>query len=199
MNTDPEVPAGWVRLLAESCRPAAPRLALAVAAGIAASGASIGLMATSAWLISRAATHPPVLHLMVAIVAVRAFGLSRGVFRYAERLLGHDVALRVLGDLRVRTYRRLARLAPAGLRGHRRGDLVARFVSDVDAVLDVLVRVVLPYGVALGVAVGSVALVAGLLPVAGLALAGALVTVAIGVPAAQAAGARRADARLAPL
>ena len=189
----------WVSLLASACRPAAPRLALAVGAGIAAAGAGIGLMATSAWLISRAATHPPVLHLMVAIVSVRAFGLSRGVFRYAERLYGHDAALRVLTDLRVDGYRRLARLAPAGLRAHRRGDLVARLVSDVDAALDVLVRVLLPYSVAAGVAVGSVALVTALLPAAGLALAVALAVVAVGVPILQSGTARRADGRLAPL
>ena len=189
----------WIRLLAGACRPAGPMLALAVAAGTAAAGAGIGLMATSAWLISRAATHPPVLHLMVAIVSVRAFGLSRGAFRYAERLFGHDAAMRVLTALRVNGYRRLARLAPAGLRTHRRGDLVARLVSDVDAALDVLIRVLLPYAVALGVAIGSVALVTALLPAAGLALAIALCVVAVGVPLVQASASRRADGRLAPL
>src|SRR5262245_42363573 len=111
-------------------RPALAGLGLAIAAGVAAAGAGIGLMAAAAWLISRAATHPPVLALMTAIVAVRAFGLSRGVFRYLERLLGHDAALRVLAELRVRGYRRLELLAPAGLPDFRRGDLVERLVSD---------------------------------------------------------------------
>ena len=58
----------------------------------------MALTATSAWLISAAALQPPVLTLMVAIVAVRAFGLAKGVFRYAERLASHDAALRVLAD-----------------------------------------------------------------------------------------------------
>src|SRR5881397_2788402 len=98
---------------------------------------SIGLMSTSAWLISRAAQHPPVLYLTVAIVAVRTFGIARGAFRYAERLVGHDAAFRVLGRLRVATYRRLERLAPAGTPLLRAGDLVSRFVADVDAALDV--------------------------------------------------------------
>src|SRR5690242_1730793 len=105
-------------------------------------------MATSAWLISRAAQHPPVLYLTVAIVAVRFFGIARGVFRYAERLAGHDAAFRVLAELRVRVYRRLTALAPAGTPDLRSGDLVQRFVADVDAALDVLVRVLLPYLVA---------------------------------------------------
>lgn len=186
-------------MLVVICRPATTRLLLAIAAGLAAAGASIGLMATSAWLISRAATHPPVLHLMVAIVAVRAFGLSRGAFRYAERLWGHDAALRILADLRVRVFRQLALVSPSGLGGHRQADLVARMVSDVDAVLDVLVRVLLPYSVAFGVALGSVAVVTTLLPAAGVAMAVALAVVAVGLPAAQAVVSRQTDGRIAPL
>ncbi|GAA0709246.1 thiol reductant ABC exporter subunit CydC [Dactylosporangium roseum] len=181
------------------CRPAAGSLALSVLAGVGAAGAAVGLMATSAWLISRAAQHPPVLHLMVAIVAVRAFGIGRGVLRYVERLTGHDAAFRVLGALRVRTFRRLERLAPAGLAGYRRGDLVARLVDDVESVLDVIVRVVLPITVAAVTGLGSVVLVAALLPAAGAALAAGLVIVGVGVPLLQSAAVRRADARLAPL
>ncbi|MFC4044462.1 thiol reductant ABC exporter subunit CydC [Dactylosporangium siamense] len=181
------------------CRPAAGQLTLAVLAGVGAAGAGVGLMATSAWLISRAAQHPPVLHLMVAIVAVRAFGIGRGVLRYVERLTGHDAAFRVLGALRVRTYRRLERLAPAGLVAFRRGDLVARLVDDVESVLDVIVRALLPITVAAVTGAATVALVGGLLPVAGAALAVAMLVVAVGVPAVQAAAVRRADARLAPL
>lgn len=180
-------------------RPVLPRLAVSVVAGAAAAGSSIGLMAAAAWLISRAAQHPPVLHLTIAIVAVRAFGISRGVLRYAERLAGHDAALRVLAELRVRTYERLERLAPAGLAGQRGGDLVARFVGDVDAVLDVLVRVVLPYAVIALAGAASVALVGALLPAAGVVLAVGLVVVALGVPALQQALARRAERRVAPL
>jgi len=189
----------WLRLLRTASRPAAGRLLLAILAGIGAAGAGIGLMATAAWLISRAALHPPVLHLMVAIVAVRAFGLGRGVLRYAERLLGHDAALRVLAGLRVRLFTHLERLAPAGLAAFRRADVVQRLVADVDAVLDMLTRVVLPYAVTIVVGAGSVALVGALSPITGLALAAALVVVGAVVPALQAAGARRADGRLAPL
>ncbi|GAB3842686.1 thiol reductant ABC exporter subunit CydC [Dactylosporangium cerinum] len=188
-----------VRTVLRLCRPAAGQLTLAVLAGVGAAGAGIALMATSAWLISRAAQHPPVLHLMVAIVAVRACGIGRGVLRYVERLTGHDAALRVLGALRVRTYRRLERLAPAGLTAFRRGDLVARLVDDVESVLDVIVRALLPITVAAVTGAATVALVGGLLPVAGAALAAAILVVAVGVPALQAAAVRRADARLAPL
>ncbi|WP_255363767.1 ABC transporter transmembrane domain-containing protein, partial [Actinoplanes sp. TFC3] len=192
----------WLRLLRNASAPAAAGLSLAVLSGAGAAGAAVGLMAVSAWLISRAALHPPVLHLMVAIVAVRAFGLSRGVLRYAERLTGHDGALRVLGHLRARMFAHLTHLthlAPAGLTGYRRADLAQHLSGDVDAVLDMLTRVLLPYAVAALVGIGSVLLVAMCSPVAGIALAAGLLVVGVAVPVLQSRAVRRADGRLAPL
>ncbi|MFF0379836.1 thiol reductant ABC exporter subunit CydC [Actinoplanes missouriensis] len=180
-------------------KPAAGRLGLALLAGTGAAGAAIALTACSAWLISRAALHPPVLHLMVAIVAVRACGLSRGVLRYLERLLGHDAAFRILGAVRVRLYRRLEQLAPAGLADFRRADLAQRLASDVDAVLDLVTRVVLPFCVALLTGLAAVLVVGALVPAAGITLALGLLVVAVGVPLLQRAATRRADGRLAPL
>jgi ATP-binding cassette subfamily C protein CydC len=180
-------------------RPAAGRLALALLAGAGAAGAAVALTAVSAWLISRAALHPPVLHLMVAIVAVRACGLSRGVLRYLERLFGHDAAFRILADVRVRLFERLEILAPAGLADFRRADLARRLAADVDAVLDLITRVVLPYAVAAVVGLASVLVVGALAPVAGLVLALALLVAGVAVPLLQRAAARRADGRLAPL
>jgi thiol reductant ABC exporter CydC subunit len=189
----------WFRLLRTVSRPAAPGLLLAVLAGVGAAGASVGLMATAAGLISRAALHPPVLHLMVAIVAVRAFGISRGILRYAERLTGHDAALRVLAELRVRVFGRLERLAPAGLAAFRRADLAQRLGTDVDAVLDMLTRVVLPYAVTIVIGAAAVTLVGTLSGAAGLALAAGLTIVGCVVPLLQSSAARRADGLLAPL
>jgi ATP-binding cassette, subfamily C, bacterial CydC len=187
-----------LRLLALA-RPAWARLALSVVAGIGSAGAGIALMATSAWLISRAAQHPPVLYLMVAIVAVRTFGLSRGLLRYVERLVGHDAALRVLGELRARSYSRLTRLVPAAAADLPRGDLVARFVADIDSALDVLIRAVLPYSVSLLVAAGSVGYMVSVLPAAGIALAAGAALVTMGLPVLHLALSQRADRRLAPL
>src|SRR5690625_5847787 len=70
------------------------RVAIAVTFGVLALGAAIGLAAVSAWLIARASQRPLILDLTVAVVAVRALGISRGVFRYFDRLFSHDVALR---------------------------------------------------------------------------------------------------------
>ena len=127
-------------------------------------------MGTSAWLISRAAQHPSEASLTLAIVGVQFFGLSRGFLRYGERLVGHDAALRSLADLRVRVYERLEALAPAGLPGFRRGDLVARVVDDVDSLQDVVLRVIQPFAVAALVGSATVAALWWFLPQAGLVL-----------------------------
>ncbi|MFE0508864.1 thiol reductant ABC exporter subunit CydD [Streptomyces sp. NPDC058964] len=174
------------------------RLALALLLGSLALGCAVGLMATSGWLISRASQQPPVLYLMVAVTATRAFGIGRAVFRYAERLVSHDAVLRMLADTRVAVYRRLERLAPAGLRTARRGDLLSRLVADVDALQDYWLRWLLPVGVAVAVSAGSVAFTAWLLPEAGAALAGGLLAAGTGVPLLTGAVARRAERRLAP-
>ncbi|MFG2573606.1 thiol reductant ABC exporter subunit CydD [Streptomyces sp. NPDC048481] len=174
------------------------RLGLALLLGSLALGSAVGLMATSGWLISRAAQQPPVLYLMVAVTATRAFGIGRAVFRYAERLVSHDAVLRMLADTRVAVYRRLERLAPAGLRATRRGDLLTRLVADVDALQDYWLRWLLPAGSAVLVSAGSVAFTAWLLPEAGAVLALGLLVAGVGVPLVTGAVARRAEHRLAP-
>jgi thiol reductant ABC exporter CydC subunit len=173
------------------------RLAAAGAAGVGAAGCAVGLMATAAWLISRASQQPPLLVVAVAIAAVRGFGTFRGVLRYAERLVTHDVALRALTRMRVATFRRLARLAPAGLPGFGRGDLLARLVGDVDAVQDLYVRVLVPVAVAAVTAAAGVGLAWTLLPAAGVALAAGLVLAGIVAPWTSARLARRTERRLA--
>ncbi|WP_225099928.1 thiol reductant ABC exporter subunit CydD [Streptomyces sp. CoH27] len=174
------------------------RLGVALLLGGLALGCAVGLMATSGWLISRASQQPPVLYLMVAVTATRAFGIGRAVFRYGERLVSHDAVLRMLADTRVAVYRRLERLAPAGLRSARRGDLLTRLVADVDAFQDYWLRWLLPASVAVAVSAASVGFTAWLLPEAGAALAVGLVAAGVGVPLVTAAVARRAERRLAP-
>jgi thiol reductant ABC exporter CydC subunit len=179
-------------------RAAIRQLALAVLAGAVASAAAIALTATSAWLISRASQRPPVLALTVAVVAVQAFALTRSVFRYLERLVSHDAALRVLATMRVTAYRRLERLAPAGLPAFRSGDLVSRLVADVDGIADRWLRVLLPYLTAAVAGAGTVCFVALLLPSAGLVLAVSLVIAAVVAPWAAGLAARQAERRIAP-
>ncbi|WP_406443879.1 thiol reductant ABC exporter subunit CydD [Streptomyces sp. NBC_01613] len=178
--------------------PRRSRLALALLLGSLALGSAVGLMATSGWLISRASQQPPVLYLMVAVTATRAFGIGRAVFRYAERLVSHDAVLRMLADTRVAVYRRLERLAPAGLRRTRRGDLLSRLVADVDALQDYWLRWLLPAGSAAIVSAAAVGFTAWLLPEAGVALAVGLLAAGVVVPLVTGAVARRAERRLSP-
>ncbi|MFF8989618.1 thiol reductant ABC exporter subunit CydD [Streptomyces sp. NPDC014983] len=186
---------GWVRGTAGARR---GRLVLAWLLGGMALGSAVGLMATSGWLISRASQQPPVLYLMVAVTATRAFGIGRAVFRYAERLVSHDAVLRMLADTRVAVYRRLERLAPAGLRTARRGDLLTRLVADVDALQDYWLRWLLPASVAVLVSGATVGFTAWLLPEAGAALAVGLLAAGVGVPLVTATAARHTERRLAP-
>ncbi|TCC24808.1 thiol reductant ABC exporter subunit CydC [Kribbella speibonae] len=187
------------RWLSDVVRPELKRLVAAALLGVLAMACSIGLMATSAWLISRAAEHPPVLYLTVAIVAVRAFGIGRGVLRYAERLVGHDAAFRVLGRTRVQAWIDLDRAAPAGLGGTRAGDLLTRVTRDVDAIQDLLVRALLPIAVSLITGVATVALLTTLLPAAGAVLLIGLAAAGLGAPAASLLLSARAERRFAPV
>ncbi|WP_052367164.1 thiol reductant ABC exporter subunit CydC [Paraoerskovia marina] len=146
------------------------RVAVAVAWGFLALGSAVGLAAVAAWLIARASQMPPVLELSVATVAVRTFGIGRGVARYLERLASHDVALRGMTSLRARLYENLAEGPGVALAQVRRGDLLARVGTDVDDVGDVVVRAVIPAGVAACVSLLAVGIVGVFLPSAGVIL-----------------------------
>ncbi|PCG83480.1 ABC transporter [Streptomyces sp. WZ.A104] len=174
------------------------QLALALLLGSLAVGSAVGLMAVSGWLISRASEQPPVLYLMMAVTATRAFGIGRAVFRYAERLVSHDAVLKLLAELRVAVYRGLERIAPAGLRTTRRGDLLSRLVADVDALQDYWLRWLLPVGTALVVGTAAAGFTGWLLPEAGVILAVGLLVAGVGVPLVSGACARRTERQLAP-
>ncbi len=178
-------------------RRASASLALASLLGAGAVGAGIGLIATSAWLISRASQRPQESALAIAIVGVQFCGLSRGLFRYGQRVVGHDAAFRALADLRVSSYRRLESLAPAGLPAFRGGDLLARIVHDIDSLQDLLLRVIPPFLIALLVGAGTVWLVWWILPAAGLILLSALVLAATILTWLTGALARRSESRQA--
>jgi thiol reductant ABC exporter CydC subunit len=154
-------------------------------------------MATAGYLISRAAQRPAILSLTVAIVAVRFFGLARPVARYLERLASHDLAFRVLARVRVRVYERIEPLAPVGLDGFRRGDLLSRFVADVDALQNLHLRGVLPPLVAVEAGAICVGTAAALLPSAAVALGAGLLVAGVAVPLAAGSLARRSARRQA--
>jgi len=191
-----------VRALFSVLRTAGPlrRLLPAAALALAADLAGVALMALAAWLIARAAQQPPMGALSVTIVAVRALAVTRGLFRYGERLAGHDAALRAVARLRARVFGALARRpAHEDARTVRDADAASRLVADVDLVQDALLRVALPVLSASAVSVAAVACTALVSPPAALVLALGLVCGGLLLPALTAAASARAARRGAAL
>ena len=153
----------------------------------ATSGCGIALMGCAAWLLSRAAEHPSASALALVAVAVRALGLSRGLARYAERLVGHDATLRVVADLRVDIFRALAQSgAPT-----RTGEVLSTVVADVEAVQDLWLRCLVPAAAAALVTGATVLAVLWWSTAAALVLLAGLSCALLAVPALAAVAATR--------
>jgi len=165
-----------------SMQPFVGRLTVGALLGGFSLGAAVGLLATSAWLISMASTHPPILTLEVAVVAVRFFGLARGILRYSERLVSHDAVFRTLTRLRVLIYNQLEALAPASLPIFRRGELLNRVVNDVETVQDLWLRIFIPWISAFVSALCGIGIATWLVPQAGTFLLFMAVSGLIGIP-----------------
>lgn len=162
--------------------------------GIAGALAALGLAALSAWLITRAWQMPPVLYLSVAITAVRALGISRGVFRYLERLATHDLALGGMATARERLYLALATGSPAYSVTLRRGDLLTRTGDDIDELGNALIRGLIPIGVGFTTSVAAVIIMAFVSGWAAVVLAVALIVSGGVAPWLAARGSARAIA-----
>ncbi len=165
-------------------RPFAGLALFSLLAGAATVLSGVGLMAASAYILSAAARHPSVAVIQTAIVGVRFFGLSRGIFRYLERYLSHDATLRLLTGLRVRFYQALEPLAPARLAGRRSGDLLARILGDIAALENFYVRAVAPPGSALIAALGAGWFLGRYAPGLAWAWLGLFAAVGVGLPLA---------------
>ncbi len=143
-------------------RPRWPRILTAITLGVLSLGSALALAGVSAWLITRAWQMPPVLDLSVAVVAVRTFAISRGLLHYCERLATHDTALRAASTARAQIYHRLAHGPAAAAVLLHSGELVARVGADVDELANVLVRALVPIGVAAVLALAATAVVAAI-------------------------------------
>ena len=139
-------------------------MVLAALAGAATIASSVGLLSASAYIIAFAALHPSIAVLQTAIVGVRFFGISRGALRYVERLQAHDATFRLLAGLRMWFFEQLEPLAPAGLIDQHGGDLLARFIADVESLEDFYVRVLAPPVVALATVITLTAVYTTLSP-----------------------------------
>ncbi len=172
-----------IRRLLSLIAPTWPALCAAAIFTVVTIAANVGLMATSAYLLSLAALHPPFAALSIAIVGVRFFGISRAFSRYVERYAGHDAALRLLREIRVWFFGSLEPLAPAGLARFSSADLFTRMVADVETLKFLPVRIILPGGVAFFVLVAVTLLLAQLQFWLALWFFGGLLTMGVLLPA----------------
>jgi ATP-binding cassette, subfamily C, bacterial CydCD len=169
-------------LLAGFLKPFLGWVTASVLLGFATIASGIGLMTTSAYLIASAALQPSIAALQVPIVGVRFFGISRGIFRYLERLASHQATFRVLAGLRVWFYRALEPLAPARLLQYQGGDLLSRITADINQLENFYVRGVAPPLVAVIVGVVMFIFMASFAPLLGWLLVLFFVAAGIGLP-----------------
>ena len=153
--------------LVRAVNPFTAKFLTAVLFGVLSTAAGAALTGVSAWLIVRASTQPPIMYLLVAIVGVRFFGLSRAVFAYAQRLWLHDAVLDALTKLRVRLWSSFAHHGTADRRIARGGGALRSLIADVDDIRDLVPRVVLPPLVAVLVSAAAVCVLFAIDPVAG--------------------------------
>lgn len=172
-----------MRRLLTFLKPFAGKTVLSILLGAAAVASGIGLIATSAYLISAAALHPSIAELQVAIVGVRFFGISRGVLRYLERLVSHEVNLGLLADLRTWFYRKIEPLAPARLQDRHSGDLLNRAVENIESLEDFYVRGFSPPLVALVITAGMAIFLGQFHPGLAWSLLGIMLTAGVALPA----------------
>jgi len=183
---------------AQLVSPRRGQMILSIALGAGAILAAVGLLAVAGVLISKAALRPEILTLTIFTVGVRALAIARALLRYGERLVSHDLAFRVLADLRVRFFERLIPLVPEGLRGVRSGDVLSRFVGDVDTLQDLYLRALGPPLIAILAIALLAAGVAIVLPAGAVVLVAAMLIAGLLLPALAARAGRHSGLREAP-
>jgi thiol reductant ABC exporter CydC subunit len=159
-------------------------IAIGALLGAAAIASNVGLMAVSAYLISKAAVVSNVAAVALAITAVRVLAIARAVLRYLERYATHRATLRILAGLRAWFYAAIEPLAPARLSAFHSGDLLARIVADVDSLEDLYVRVLVPPVAAALVTLGASLLLGAFDPLLGLVLLAFLAITGLVLPLA---------------
>jgi len=114
-------------------------LMLGLVTTLAALVAGVGMMTLSGAMLATAVTGA-----LVAPMLLRGFGAARVILRYFERLWTHEATFRALASLRVWFFRGLSRGSAGGLGFRRAGDVLARLVSDVEALDGLYVAILLP-------------------------------------------------------
>jgi thiol reductant ABC exporter CydC subunit len=145
-------------------------------------GMATALLASSAWLLSMASTGPPILTLQVAIVSVRFFGLSRGIFRYTERLVSHDAAFKLMTKLRVNLYRSFSNLDLVQIGRYSRSQALQRLTKGIETSQDFWLRLVIPWTSAMIAGVSGIGILNWLVPQYSIICAAAYLFLAFTLP-----------------
>ncbi|ANU26507.1 thiol reductant ABC exporter subunit CydC [Planococcus versutus] len=117
---------------------------IAIFFGFLAGIASVALMGSSGYLISKAALTSQMTTLVVMAACLKLFGFASALSRYGERLYSHRATFTMLSHLRVSFFERLSPLAPGIFSKYRSGDLLSRIVGDVESLQNFLLRVFYP-------------------------------------------------------
>ncbi len=116
---------------------------------------AIGLMSLSGWFISAAAFAGLVpatagqFNFLLPGAGVRFFAYLRIAGRYGERIVSHDATFRVLAHMRVWFYEKVEPLAPSHFMKKNSSHLLNSMVSDIDALDNLYIRVLMPTLIAL--------------------------------------------------
>ncbi|MCH4826521.1 thiol reductant ABC exporter subunit CydC [Planococcus halocryophilus] len=169
---------------------------IAIFFGFLAGIASVALMGSSGYLISKAALTSQMTTLVVMAACLKLFGFASALSRYGERLYSHRATFTMLSHLRVSFFERLSPLAPGIFSKYRSGDLLSRIVGDVESLQNFLLRVFYP-PVVLGIVFLSAVFFTSFfsLGIAIVIFIGMLLTIVV-VPALFASRKRRADGQV---
>ncbi|CAK2659592.1 glutathione/L-cysteine ABC exporter subunit CydC [Vibrio crassostreae] len=124
-------------------------LSLGMLLAFATLSASIGLLTLSGWFISASAVAGLTIaretfNYMLPGGGVRGLAMSRTAGRWGERVVSHNATFKLLTDLRIFFFKKLAPLIPGRISNLRDADLLNRLVADVDAMDHVYLRLVSP-------------------------------------------------------
>lgn len=119
-------------------------VSIAIFFGFLAGIASVALMGSSGYLISKAALTSQMTTLVVMAACLKLFGFASALSRYGERLYSHRATFTMLSHLRVSFFERITPLAPGIFGKYRSGDLLSRIVGDVESLQNFLLRVFYP-------------------------------------------------------
>ncbi len=136
-----------LRLLLFLARHKWPWLLLGLGCSVMTLLSGVALFTLAAWFLASmalAGVSGAFFNYFLPAAGIRTLALARVISRYAERLLSHDAALRMLAHVRIWFFERLEPLLPSGLQNAHSADLLSRMRADIDLLDNFYLRLLLP-------------------------------------------------------